>query len=451
MKALAIRHTNGTGEQAARRTSASAGQVTPYAQIVKLPSDCSSSAIRRAADGSELLFKKHLRRYKNRELVRRGLVSGRIGETVICGLPDMDMAGDKWREDILPVIEQSRYRNLLPRSGSGSRGGKVEALQLRNGATLKFMSGGGSDKSRAGFTARVVVITETDGMDRPGAASRESDKITQLEARTRAYGSRKRIYMECTVSTEQGRTWQEYQQGTRSRILLPCPHCGEFVAPERDHLTGWQAADSHLAAKLQARFICPSCNTAWSEEQREVANHNAKLIHGKQKIENHIVVGAAPQTETLGFRWSAVNNQFLTAGDVAADEWRASRAADQELAEREMRQFVWCVPVEASKRTQTPLEIMELAARQGSWGRGIVPPDTRWLTAAIDIGKHLMHWAVGNVAERDRDAHRKRNSRAAAKTVIVPACEGRAHRERLEANDEEWLLPRELIAITINP
>jgi len=31
-----------------------------------------------------------------------------IGETVICGLPDMDMAGDKWREDILPAIDQSR-------------------------------------------------------------------------------------------------------------------------------------------------------------------------------------------------------------------------------------------------------------------------------------------------------------------------------------------------------
>lgn len=50
-----------------------------------------------------------------------------------------------------------------------------------NGATLKFMSAGGGDK------------------------------ITQLEARTRAYGRLKRIYMECTVSTEQGRTWQEYQ------------------------------------------------------------------------------------------------------------------------------------------------------------------------------------------------------------------------------------------------
>ncbi len=163
-----------------------------------------------------------------------------LSETVICGLPDMDMAADKWREDILPVIEQSRYRELLPRRGGGSRGGRVESIQFRNGATLKYMSGGGSDKSRAGFTSRVVVITETDGMDQPGQTSREADKITQLEARTRAYGSRKRVYMECTVSTEQGRTWQEYTQGTQSQIVLPCPACQAWVVPEREHLTGWR-------------------------------------------------------------------------------------------------------------------------------------------------------------------------------------------------------------------
>jgi hypothetical protein len=180
-----------------------------------------------------------------------------IGETTICGLPDMDMAADKWREDILPAIERSRYRDLLPTRGGGSRGGRVESIQFLNGATLKFMSGGGGDKSRAGFTARVVVITETDGMDEAGLRSRESDKITQLEARTRAYGSRKRIYMECTVSTEQGRTRIEYQHGTRSRIVLPCPHCGQWVAPEREHLVGWQSAANQVEARRIGAFVWP--------------------------------------------------------------------------------------------------------------------------------------------------------------------------------------------------
>ncbi len=75
-----------------------------------------------------------------------------IGETVICGVPDMDMAADKWREDILPAIERSKFRDLLPSRGGGSRGGKVESIQFLNGATLKFMSGGGGDKSPARLT-----------------------------------------------------------------------------------------------------------------------------------------------------------------------------------------------------------------------------------------------------------------------------------------------------------
>jgi phage terminase large subunit GpA-like protein len=114
---------------------------------------------------------------------------------------------------------------------------------------LKFLSGGGGDKSRAGFTSRVVVVTETDGMDQPGVMSRDADKIMQLEARTRAYGSRKRIYLQCTVSTEERRTWREYVGGTRSRIALCCPHCHEWVSPEREHLTGWQEAQSQTEAR----------------------------------------------------------------------------------------------------------------------------------------------------------------------------------------------------------
>lgn len=318
-----------------------------------------------------------------------------IGETVICGLPDMDMAGDKWREDILPAIEQSRFRELLPSRGGGSRGGRVESLQFANGATLKFMSGGGSDKSRAGFTSRIVVITETDGMDRAALGSRESDKITQLEARTRAYGNRKRIYMECTVSTEAGRTWQEYQNSTKSRVILCCPHCKHWASPEREHFTGWQGAESQAAARSSGAFSCPGCGEFWSNEDRIAANNLARLLHdGQQVNEQGDVRGDLPATDTLGFRWSAVNNLFLTSADLAADEWRAGRAADEENAEREMRQFVWCLPTVPSKWEQTSLLDSELTQRILNLQRGELPDDCKWVTAAVDIGKYLLHWVI---------------------------------------------------------
>ena len=62
------------------------------------------------------------------------------GETVICGLPDMDMATDKWREDLLPIIERSQYRDQLPNQGSDSRCGLTQSRQYLSGATVNITS-----------------------------------------------------------------------------------------------------------------------------------------------------------------------------------------------------------------------------------------------------------------------------------------------------------------------
>lgn len=318
-----------------------------------------------------------------------------LEETVICGLPDMEMASDKWREDLLPVILRSRYRDLIPSRGGGSRGGKIKSIEFKNGATLRFMSGGGGDKSRAGFTARVLVVTETDGLDEAGAKSRESDKLTQLEQRTKSYGDQKRVYLECTVSLETGRTWQEYTQGTESRIVLRCPHCSEWVTPDRPDLKGWQEAESKEDAKELGHFTCPSCRDAWTEADRVAANHGSKLIHSGETIAaDGRVHGSPPKTDTLGFRWSAVNNLFQSSGLIAADEWRAARAADQDNAEKELRQFVWTLPVAALKESVTGVDVHAITTRTVPLPQGIAPAATTKITAGIDLGKYLAHWTA---------------------------------------------------------
>lgn len=318
-----------------------------------------------------------------------------VGETVIAGLPSMDMAGDKWEQDILPAIEASRFRSLIPTRGAGSRGGKVSSITFLNGATLRFMSGGGSDKKRAGFTSRVLVITETDGMDESGDSSREADKITQLEGRTRAYGSQARVYMECTVSIEKGRTWQEYTKGSESRIVVRCGHCGDWVTPERDHLAGWQDAESKIAARASARFLCPSCGVLWTEEERRSLNEGAKVVHrGQEVTPEGDIVGAMPETDTLGFRWNAFNNLFVTSGDIGADEWRAAHAANSDNAEKELRQFVWTLPHEPEVIDSVPLEMDAICRRVAKTGRGVLPPGTVLIAVGVDIGKFVGHYVV---------------------------------------------------------
>jgi len=333
-----------------------------------------------------------------------------LQETVILGVPDMEMARDKWREDLLPAIERSRYREWLPRAGGGSRGGRVESVQFQHGPTLKFMSGGGGDKARAGFTARVLLITETDGMDMSGGTSREADKITQLEARTRAYAERKRVYMECTVSTDTGRTWREYEAGSASRIVLPCPRCAAWIHPEREHLRGWQGADTAEDAREAARWTCPACSEEWTEDERREANAEARLLHRGQEIDAAGEVhGPVPRTDTLGFRWDAWNNMFATARGIGGDEWRAARAADEDNAEKEMRQFVWALPYVAPVLDLSPLLWQQIAARTLDVPRGHVPAGTDRLTIGVDVGLRLLYWvaiawsegATGHVVDYD--------------------------------------------------
>ena len=318
-----------------------------------------------------------------------------VGETVIVGLPTMDMANDKWTADFMPVILASRYADLVPLKGEGSRGGQVRrAINFRNGATLRFMTAGGGDKKRAGFTSRVLAVTETDGMDEAGESSREADKIEQLEGRTRAFGrTGKRIYMECTVSIERGRIWQEVKRGTDSRIMRPCPYCGQYVSPEREHLLGWRDAESEDEAADKATWSCPICSALWTDSDRLSSGKQSVLVHRGQEIAaDGTVTGPIPRTQTLGFRWSAIDNPFVTAADLGAEEWIASKSKDKENAEKKMRQFVWCLPYEPPDVDMTPLDYETVIGRAASLHKGIVPDDSLGVVVGVDTGKRVLHW-----------------------------------------------------------
>ncbi len=117
-------------------------------------------------------------------------------------------------------------------------------------------------------------------------------------------------------------------------------------------------------------------------------------MHDGQTVDAGSIVGTPPATDTLGFRWSAVNNMFLSSGEIAGDEWKASRAVDEENADRERRQFVWCLPVIPTKWSEVEIQEQEITSRVTDLPRGIVPHGCQHLTAAIDLGKHLNHWVL---------------------------------------------------------
>jgi phage terminase large subunit GpA-like protein len=318
-----------------------------------------------------------------------------LEESVIAGLPDMNMSRKKWTKDIKPVIDATRYARYLPKEGRGSKGGQIDELTFGNGTTLGFISAGGGDKTRAGDTARVLVMTEIDGYDESSEASRESDKVTQMEARTDAFDDDRMIYGECTLSTKSGRTYCEISGGTDSRILLECPHCLARVGPEREHFLDWEDAPDELSACKAAAFYCPACGIQWSEADRVQANQRGVIVHKGQEIGNDgCTIGEMPKTKTLGFRWSAVNNMFVSTGGIASKLYKAERKEDQEDAEKSICQFLFAVPYVPDEVELIPLSAKAVQRRTGVLYQSVVPADAEALTVGIDVHKKSNFWVA---------------------------------------------------------
>lgn len=336
-----------------------------------------------------------------------------LRENVIAGMPIGDMIKTKWANDILPVIEASELRRFLPEDGPGSQGGTPKEIEFLNGASLQFMVGGGSDKTRAGATSRVLIVTETDGLDVVGGGSSEGTKISQLKARTESFADRAKHFFECTVSTEAGYTWREYQSGTASRIVCPCPHCGAGVTPEREDLIGWQDATTESEAGRKAAFCCSACGGLWTESQRREMNRRGILVHRGQEYVDGQVIGEHPDTYTLGFRWNAFNNLFWSTAYIAEGEWKAAQwqSDDEDTADNTTRlQYVWATPItgETVEKVELTRGIVRGSAA-GYAGRcngipmGVFPEGTQRRTCMIDVHKRMLRWMV--VAHLDQYRH----------------------------------------------
>jgi len=319
-------------------------------------------------------------------------------ETVIAAVPDREMIRDKWEDTIAPVIERTRYRHLMPLRGAGSKGGTSMAHKFQHGPVLRWMTAGGSDKARSNYTSRVVCMTESDGFDLTMTTSDEGTKIDQIKARMQSHDRRsRRFYAECTVSRDTKFTWNTYDSSSsRSRIVLPCPHCTSHVLPERENLKGWKQAKDEFEAAELAFFECPTCKTPWSDEDRWEANKRCKILHGEQAIgsDGDSVLGDLPKTRTLGFRWTAVHNMFLPTGDFGVDEYLAPRSKTPDLAERKLLQFVFALPV------TDDIELIDLSVEQVQTAvaadrlKGAIPNGAIKVSVGVDVGKRWLDWVI---------------------------------------------------------
>lgn len=324
-----------------------------------------------------------------------------MAENYVLAIPDMRMGQNKWEVDLRPAFEASpTLRELLPTSGEGSRGGKItDSITLNNGVIIKWMTAGGDDTQKAGFTSRIVGVTEAARFSNSSDTSVEADPLRQIEARQRAYKSdQRRLYVEGTVTVEDELPWRAWENSSRSRILTPCPHCEAWIAPEREHLCGYEEAENEIEAAELASWFCYSCGQLITEEERLASVRDCKIVHGTQTINaKGEIEGDLPKTRRLFFRATPWLNSLLSTADLGMDEWRAAQI-DEDSPERisedkRQCQFVWCVPYTPPQTDDIEID-RDAAAKRTLDGhpRGVVPDDTVALTVGTDVGKWELWW-----------------------------------------------------------
>ena len=326
-----------------------------------------------------------------------------LEENVIFGIPTIKLSGKKFTRDIKPIIMASRYASLMPKRGPGSHGGtNIAAVYFGNGTSLTFMASGGGREERSGDTTRCLIVTEADSFSEQDEQGGEGRKIDQLIARTHSHGHRRRVFTECTVTTEENYIWDTYKnKSSESVIVSQCPSCLTWIRPEREHFVGWQDAKSQIEAGLMARWLCPSCGILLTEDHRQAMVSGSKLLHKGQSIDAEgNITGPIPETRTLGFRWNAWDNRLSwTTAFIGETEYDASKAEDSESAGITMDQFHWAKPRKSSESSIIKLN-SDIVGKKSikAMRRGLVPPDTTFLVLGSDVGKRLCYWSL--VAER---------------------------------------------------
>jgi len=273
-----------------------------------------------------------------------------LRDGIIFGVPDVDkMWNAKWHRDFLPAINASAsLRSQLPSDGAGSKGGTPGLVMFNNGESLMVMGAGSGDTQRAGATSKKLVVTEFHAFGKASTGSFEGSKLDQLKRRLLAYMSNSFFLGESTLTTDKNIAWTSFLTGTQTLVHFPCECCDEFIAPEREHLVGWQDARTEEEARDKTRFSCPVCGILMDDSTRRRLLQEAKALHNGQTVDRGNVIGDVPPTRNLSFRFSASTHMFSDSGFLGVEEWSNLHQPDSDkkkLKEHDISQGLFAWPV----------------------------------------------------------------------------------------------------------
>jgi phage terminase large subunit GpA-like protein len=362
------------------------------------------------------------------------LVLGGIAYVVTCSPADMLVtqmtqlaARDFSMTDLDRAIENSP--ELRSRMSPRARDDNVYDKFFRSGMMLKI--GWPAASQLSSKTLKYVLLTDYDQSDVSDNVDGRGPMWDLAMKRTETYMSRGKTLAESSPSRdlESGQFARRspheappangilgiYNAGTRAMRYLPCQSCDEFfladpwpplkmfAAPEFDEIAEEvQKHDLMTLADAWAKVACPHCGSLHEPEQKQALIAGGRWLHEGESLVNGKVEGERRRSHIASYWLSPVEAAYQTWTGILQSYLQAVlhfvRTGDEGPLKKSTNTDLGApyLPKAMSRRR----ELDDIASRLEEAEQGVVPAETRFLTAAVDVQGHrfvvqVMGWGVG--------------------------------------------------------
>ncbi len=191
----------------------------------------------------------------------------------------------------------------------------------------------------------------------------------------------------------------EFEKSDGRECYVPCPHCARYqtLVFNADRLR-WPKTErdpERMKALKLAKYFCAHCEKEITESQRRtVCVPNHVWAPRGCTVEDGRVVGDIPETTHRGYHFSSFYSLFplISFSRIAAEFLEANGYGEN--SKKDIKSFYnyWLgMPYEESEEPASARSFEEM---DSGCDAGVVPTWARVLTAAMDMGKEVIHWGV---------------------------------------------------------
>ncbi|EGJ3184524.1 terminase [Escherichia coli] len=211
-------------------------------------------------------------------------------------------------------------------------------------------------------TSPLILLDECDA----ASASEEGDPIALAANRATTFGDEARIIVSSTPTTKLGPINQQWLSSDQRKFFVPCPHCGKYQVIEWENCRfEWVNKDGrNLPDVDSARYVCPHCQTDWSEGDRIRA-----VAQGEWR--------ATRESDVAGFWISRLYSPFSSIKSCVSDFAQAWQTFD-------LQSFYNTVLGTVYDDQETAVEVNELEQLKTDVSVENIPDDVIFCCSGVD-------------------------------------------------------------------